>query len=52
MNKQLKKEYFTNKILSCKGIINDLWMTINELLNKRPKSSNIDSLKGSGEMNS
>ena len=63
LNKQLKKEYFTNMILSCKGNIKDSWRTINELLNKRSKSSNIDSLKGSdsktvckkdvyGEMNS
>ena len=47
LNKQLKKEYFTNKILSCKGNIEDSWRTINELLNKRSKSSNIDSPTGS-----
>ena len=26
-NKQLKKEYFTNKISSCKGNIKDSWRT-------------------------
>ena len=63
LNKQLKKEYFVRKILSCKGNMKDPWRTINELLNKRSKSSNIDSFKGSdsksvhredilGEMNS
>ena len=46
-NKQLKKEYFTNKISFCKGNIKDSWRTINELLTKRSKSSNIDILKGS-----
>ena len=46
-NKQLKKEYFTNKISSCKGNIKDSWRTMNELLTKRSKSSNIDILKGS-----
>ena len=47
LNKQLKKEYFTNKISSCKGNTKASWRTINELLNKRSKSSNIDILKGS-----
>ena len=33
LNKQLRKEYFTNKISSCNGNMKDSWRTINELLN-------------------
>ena len=47
LNKQLKKEYFTSEISSFKGNKKDSRRTINELLNKRSKSSNIDTLKGS-----
>ena len=47
LNKQLKKEDFVKKISSCKGNVKDSWRTINELLNKRSKSLNIDTLKGS-----
>ena len=48
LNTQQKKEYYNNKILLCKGNMKGSWKTINELLNKRSKSSNIDSLKESG----
>ncbi len=48
MNIQLKKRYFTNKISECKGNMKDSWKAVNELLNKRSKSSNIDCLKESG----
>ena len=44
MNKQLKKQYYTNKISACKGNMKESWKTINEFLNKRSKSSNIDCL--------
>ena len=43
-----QKEYYNNKISACKGNMKESWKTINELLNKRSKSSNIDSLKESG----
>ena len=46
LNTQQKKEYYNNKISACKG--KESWKTIHELLNKRSKSSNIDSLKESG----
>ena len=36
-----------NKISACKGNMKESWKTINELLNKRSKSSNIDCLKES-----
>ena len=42
---QLKKEYYTNKISACEGNMKESWKTINKLLNKRSKSSNIDCLK-------
>ena len=47
LNVQLKKEYYTNKISACEGNMKESWKTINELLNKRSKSSNIDCLKES-----
>ena len=47
LNVQLKKDYYTHKISACEGNMKESWKTINELLNKRSKSSNIDCLKGS-----
>ena len=47
MNVQLKKQYFSNKISACKGDVKGSWKTINELLNRRSKSCNIDFLKDS-----
>ena len=46
MNHLLHK--FLLKISACKGTMKESWKTINELLNKRSKSSNIDGLKESG----
>ena len=46
LNIQLKRQYFSAKISECKGNMKESWKTINELLNKRSKSSNIDCLKG------
>ena len=48
LNVQLKKQYYNNRIAACKGNMKESWKTINELLNKRSKSSNIDCLKESG----
>ena len=48
LNTQQKKEYYNDKISACKGNMKESWKAINELLNKRSKSSNIDSLKESG----
>ena len=47
MNIKLKRQYFSNKISACKGNVKDSWKTINELLSRRSKSCNIDSLKDS-----
>ena len=48
LNIQLKKQYYTNKISDCQGNMKESWKAINELLNKRSKSSNIDCLRESG----
>ena len=48
LNIQLKKQYYTNKISDCQGNMKESWKVINELLNKRSKSSNIDCLRESG----
>ena len=48
MNTQLEKQYYTEKISACQGNMKESWTTINELLNKRSKSSNINCLKDMG----
>ena len=50
LNKQLKKKYFTDKISFNKGNLKDSWKIINDLLNKRSKSCNIDCLKYSDKV--
>ncbi len=47
MNIQLKKKYFTDTISANQDNMKESWKAINELLNKRSKSSNIDCLKDS-----
>ena len=48
LNIQLKKQYYANRISACKGNMKESWKVINEVHNKRSKSSNIDCLKESG----
>ena len=48
LNIQLKKQYFSTKISECRGNMKESWKAINELLNKRSKSCNIDCLRDSG----
>ena len=48
LNVQLKKQHYANRISACKGNMKESWKTINELLNRRSKSSSIDYLKESG----
>ena len=50
LNSKLKKRYFTEKIHSCEGNIKETWATINKLINKRSKTTNITSLKVNDEM--
>ena len=45
LNKELKRDYFSNKIVSYSGSLKDSWKTINLLLNKRSKTTNIDNFK-------
>ena len=47
-NIQLKKQYFTDKISACQGDMKESWKAVNELLNRRSKSSNIRCLKEAG----
>ena len=44
LNKNLKRDYFWNKIAFYSGNSNDCWKAINLLLNKRSKTKEIDSL--------
>ena len=48
LNVLLKKKHYTNRISACKGNMKESWKAINELLNKRSKSSSIDCLKECG----
>ena len=48
LNIRRKKEYYNNKISACKENVKESWKVINELLNKRSKSSSIDSFTGPG----
>ena len=45
LNKNLKREYFAKNLAACKDDLKQSWKTINLLLNKRSKTTNIDSLK-------
>ncbi len=44
LNISLKKQYFSEKILLHEGNMKESWRTINQLLNKRSKTTNIDQL--------
>ena len=44
LNVTLKKQYFKQKIIECKGNMKETWKTTNALLNKCCKSTNITSL--------
>ena len=49
LNVTLKGQYFSDKILLQKGDMKESWKTINQVLNKRSKSTNIDSLSDSSQ---
>ena len=44
LNTKLKKAYFSQKIADCQGNMKETWNTINKLINKRSKTTNISSL--------
>ena len=48
MNGELKREYFTHKIASCESDLKKTWRTINNVLNKKSKTTNIASLNVDG----
>ena len=50
LNKNLKREYFSNKIALQKGNLNETLKTLNLLLNKRSKTTNVESLNVDGEV--
>ena len=49
LNEKLKREYFTHKIASCEGDLKSTWKTINNVLNKKSKTTNIASLNIEGK---
>ena len=48
LNIKLKRQYYTDKIYACEDHMKETWKIVNQVLNKRSNSSNIDSFKGSG----
>ena len=48
IGKNLKRDYFTKKIAPYKGNLKEKWKTVNLLLNKRSKTTNISSLDVEG----
>lgn len=51
LNLTLKRQYFSEKITMQQGNMKKSWKTLNQLLNKRSKTTNIDSLKGGNDNN-
>ena len=49
INGELKSDYFTHKIASCEGDLKRTWQTINNVLNKKSKTTNITSLDIDGK---
>ena len=49
LNVTLKRQYVSDKILKQKGNMKESWQTINQLLNKQSKSTNIYSLSDSSQ---
>ena len=49
LNSKMKRDYFSNKIQSCAGDTKETWKTINQLVYKKSKTTEILSLKN-GEL--
>ena len=49
LNLNLKREFFTNKIASYDGDLKNTWKTINQVLNKKSKTTHITSLEVEGK---
>ena len=52
LNIDLKRQYFTTKIQSSQGNMKETWKTLNQLMNKRSKSTNINLMKQDGKNSS
>ena len=48
INTALKKQYYSNKIQASNGNIKETWSTLNQFLNKRSRSTNIDMIQEPG----
>ena len=49
LNGDLKRDYFTQKITSCEGDLKSTWKTINQVINKKSKTTHIPSLNVDGK---
>ena len=49
LNQSLKTQYFTNRLRSCEGNIKETWKTMNQVINKRSKTTNIRALQEGDE---
>ena len=49
-NERLKQQYFSNEIRRVEGDITGTWKTVNKLLNKRLKTTEIPYLEEDGEL--
>ena len=49
-NERLKQQYFSNEIKTVEGDIKGTWKTVNKLLNKRSKTTEIPYLEEDGEI--
>ena len=49
LNGDLKRDYFTQKITSCEGDLKNTWKTINQVINKKSKTTHIPSLNVDGK---
>ena len=45
LNTQIKKKYDNEKVTACKGDIKASWRVINEIIDKKSKSTNIDYIR-------
>ena len=46
-NSELKRQYFSERLVQAKGNMRESWKTIKQIINKRSKSTKIDLLKDS-----
>ena len=49
-NNDLKRKYFTDSIQNSEGNTKETWKALNQLMNKRSKTTNIDYLKQEGNV--